>query len=171
MVEVFREVRRVLKDDGTAWINIGDRYWGGKGQSGASWDKEHGTGKNVKAKSYTNPGETRPQDGKHHEIKPKDLVGIPWMLAFALRADGWYLRQDIIWSKPNTMPESVTDRCTKSHEYIFLLSKSRKYYYDAYAIATPYADKTLTTFGCETASVRVLLESINLKEPELIKNI
>jgi len=127
MVDVFREVKRVLADDGTFWLNIGDSYSGsGKGPAG-------------------NLGKTNNERHLEHKTggivpkgtKPKDLVGIPWMLAFALRADGWYLRQDIIWSKPNPMPESVTDRCTKSHEYIFLLTKSRKYYYDNEAIKEP----------------------------------
>ena len=132
MVDVFREVRRVLRDDGTLWLNLGDTYWGGKGQSG---QKDGNYQANRQDKSLNKPyhqiggaKQTRPQDGKHDVIKPKDLVGIPWMVAFALRADGWYLRQDIIWHKPNPMPESVTDRCTKSHEYIFLLSKQPRYY-------------------------------------------
>lgn len=139
LVEAFRDVRRVLKDDGTIWVNIGDSYAGS------------GRGANENGKQGTNKGTIFNPDtsGKTFGLKPKDLIGIPWMLAFALRADGWYLRQDIIWHKPNPMPESVTDRCTKAHEYIFLLSKSQKYYYDAKSIATPYADKTFTTFGCE----------------------
>lgn len=127
LVAVFREAKRVLRDDGTLWVNIGDSYFGGgKGLAGnlvASHNErhlEHKTGGIV-------PKGT----------KPKDLVGIPWMFAFALRADGWYLRQDIIWAKPNPMPESVTDRCTKSHEYIFLLSKSPHYFFDNQAIAEP----------------------------------
>mgnify|MGYP003136450433 CR=1 FL=1 len=125
MVNVFREVRRVLRDDGTVWLNLGDSYSGsGKGPSqglnGEQHHLEHKTGGIVPA-----------------GLKPKDLVGIPWRVAFALQADGWYLRQDIIWSKPNPMPESVTDRCTKAHEYIFILSKSAKYYYDADAIKEP----------------------------------
>lgn len=125
MVEVFREVRRVLKDDGTLWLNIGDSYAGNC--SRASNNGRAGFG---------NPRETitsRVPSG----TKPKDLIGIPWLLAFALRADGWYLRQDIIWHKPNPLPESVKDRCTKSHEYIFLLSKSPKYYFDYEAIKEP----------------------------------
>lgn len=117
LVQIFREVKRTLRDDGTLWLNLGDTYWGGKGK-------------------------VRPQDNKHEIIKPKDLVGIPWMAAFALRADGWYLRQDIIWNKPNPMPESVTDRCTKSHEYIFLLTKSSKYFYDADSIKTETIGKS-----------------------------
>jgi DNA modification methylase len=132
MVAVFREVRRVLRDDGTLFLNLGDSYRGGVrsaitcGTSGAS-------------------------------LKPKDLVGIPWRVAFALQADGWYLRSDIIWAKPNPMPESVTDRPTKSHEYLFLLSKQTKYYYDAEAIAEPSknAGRVIAYDGsqknCETA--------------------
>ncbi len=148
LVEIFHEVRRVLKSDGTLWLNLGDIYWGGKGKSSQAWSTEHTDRGVIQGKQHqiTGMGETRPTDKKHPEIKPKDLIGIPWMVAFALRADGWYLRQDIIWNKPNPMPESVNDRCTKSHEYIFLLSKSRKYYFDAKSIATPYKDKTLTTY-------------------------
>ena len=108
--DVFGEVRRVLKPDGTLWLIVGDTYWGGKGT-------------------------IRPADRPHPHIKAKDLIGIPWMLAFALRSEGWYLRQDIIWHKRNPMPESVRDRCTKAHEHIFLLSKSKQYYFDSEAIA------------------------------------
>jgi DNA modification methylase len=126
MVDVFREVRRVLRDDGTLWLNIGDSYAGsGKGPAG-NLRKE-----NDEANMWrTSASGLIPQG-----CKQKDLIGIPWMLAFALRADGWYLRQDIIWSKPNPMPESVQDRCTKAHEYLFLLSKGPRYYYGAAAIA------------------------------------
>lgn len=124
MVDVFMEVRRVLKKDATLWLNLGDSYAaGGNGGGTKKQDSNRGTialkGKIKKAP----PG-----------LKQKDIVGIPWMVAFALRSDGWYLRQDIIWHKPNPMPESVTDRCTKSHEYVFLLSKSPKYYFDHDAI-------------------------------------
>lgn len=127
MVEVFREVWRVLRDDGTLWLNIGDSYSGsGKGPAG-NLGATHDERNMEKKHSAIVP------DG----LKPKDLVGIPWRVAFALQADGWYLRQDIIWAKPNPMPESVTDRCTKSHEYIFLLSKSRSYYFDNQAIKEP----------------------------------
>ena len=118
MVEVFSCVRDVLADDGTLWLNIGDSYAGNNSQ--ASNNGRAGFG-NPRERVVSRTGEG---------LKTKDLIGIPWMLAFALRADGWYLRQDIIWHKPNPMPESVTDRCTKAHEYIFLLSKSSKYYYD-----------------------------------------
>jgi len=137
LVAVFREVRRVLKDDGTLWLNLGDSYSGsGKGRNPDG--TVHVSA--LMAKQGTSAGtimgaiSTRVvPDG----LKPKDLIGIPWRVAFALQADGWYLRQDIIWAKPNPMPESVTDRCTKSHEYIFLLSKSRKYFYDNEAIKEP----------------------------------
>jgi DNA modification methylase len=130
MVGVFHEVWRVLRDDGTLWVNIGDSYCG-TGNKGKYQDPKNPNGRNGqrKAVNHSAPG-----------CKPKDLIGIPWMLAFALRADGWYLRQDIIWSKPNPMPESVRDRCTKAHEYIFLLSKSPHYYFDAEAIAEPAGD-------------------------------
>jgi DNA modification methylase len=125
MVEVFRCVWDVLEDDGTLWLNIGDSYAGsGKGPAGnlgAKNDERNMT--HTPSSSFVPTG-----------CKPKDLIGIPWMLAFALRADGWYLRQDIIWHKPNPMPESVQDRCTKAHEYIFLMSKSQKYHYDSEAI-------------------------------------
>ena len=122
MVEVFQCVWDVLEDDGTLWLNIGDSYAGNN--SRASNNGRAGFG-NAREKVVNRTGEG---------LKTKDLIGIPWMLAFALRADGWYLRQDIIWHKPNPMPESVQDRCTKSHEYIFLLSKSSKYYYDSESI-------------------------------------
>ena len=133
MVEVFREVRRALRKDGTLWLNLGDTYNGAK--VGNTETKKN---PNLVTDSFVKklvPG-----------LKPKDLVGIPWMVAFALRADGWYLRQDIIWHKPNAMPESVKDRCTKAHEYIFLLSKSRKYYYDNEAIkeTAKNANKTIS---------------------------
>lgn len=130
LVDVFREVRRVMTDDGTLWVNIGDSYAGSMKGAAAYPDNA------MNYKQGTNRGTL----GKATLVKqcvnckPKDLIGIPWMLAFALRADGWYLRQDIIWSKPNPMPESVKDRCTKSHEYIFLLSKNRSYHYDHEAI-------------------------------------
>ena len=132
MVEVFRCVKDVLADDGTLWLNIGDSYarQGGKhSDQPRNWDGRE-----------KDPGAmhaTRHIDNLGDQYKPKDLIGIPWMLAFALRADGWYLRQDIIWHKPNPMPESVRDRCTKSHEYIFLLSKSERYFFDSEAMKEP----------------------------------
>jgi len=130
MVEVFRCVWDVLEDDGTLWVNIGDSYCG-TGSKGDYVDPKNPDGRNGQSVS-----KTLKLDG----YKSKDLIGIPWMLAFALRADGWYLRQDIIWHKPNPMPEPVTDRCTKAHEYIFLLSKSRKYHFDHVAIKEPMKD-------------------------------
>lgn len=133
MVEVFRCVWDVLEDDGTLWLNIGDSYSGsGKGRNADGSHQEGG-------KQGTNRGTIEGSLIKSNapNCKPKDLIGIPWMLAFALRADGWYLRQDIIWHKPNPMPESVQDRCTKAHEYIFLLSKQQKYYYDIESIKDP----------------------------------
>lgn len=133
MVEVFRCVWDVLEDDGTLWLNIGDSYSGsGKGRNADGSHQEGG-------KQGTNKGTIEGSLIKTNapNCKPKDLIGIPWMLAFALRADGWYLRQDIIWHKPNPMPESVQDRCTKAHEYIFLLSKQQKYYYDIESIKDP----------------------------------
>jgi DNA modification methylase len=134
MVEVFREVKRVLRDDGTLWLNLGDSYWGGKGSNGSSKARRTADERGYSQSDGTVMMDTRPQDGKHSILKPKDLIGIPWRVAFALQADGWYLRQDIIWHKPNPMPESVTDRCTKAHEYIFLLTKSARYWYDAEAV-------------------------------------
>jgi len=131
MVEVFRCVRDVLEDDGTVWLNIGDSYAGGGGGNYSKSAKQTSHGEHI-----TNV-RNRPDFLESTGLKPKDLIGIPWMLAFALRADGWYLRQDIIWHKPNPMPESVQDRCTKAHEYIFLLSKSQKYYYDHESIKEP----------------------------------
>ena len=135
LVEVFREVRNVLTEDGTLWLNIGDSYYNyrpGKGQ---------GLVKQTVSKTKQDlPDKCARRGNKLDGLKEKDLIGIPWMLAFALRADGWYLRQDIIWHKPNPMPESVRDRCTKAHEYIFLLSKNKKYYYDNESIKEPAKD-------------------------------
>jgi len=135
LVEVFREVRRILRDDGTLWLNLGDSY-AGSGKGSNSDGTPHPS--TLESKSGTNrgciTGINLPQKANKIGLKPKDLIGIPWRVAFALQADGWYLRQDIIWHKPNPMPESVTDRCTKAHEYIFLLSKNKKYYYDHEAI-------------------------------------
>jgi len=134
MVDVFRLVKDLLADDGVLWLNIGDSYCASKTGTSDQTSSTLGGGKDNQIEAGK-----RPDKSKLPGVKPKDLIGIPWMLAFALRADGWYLRQDIIWAKPNPMPESVTDRCTKSHEYIFLLSKSQKYYFDADAIAEPAA--------------------------------
>ncbi len=152
LVAVFRGVRRVLKDDGTVWLNLGDSYagsWGNysgekRGQGGQrpvvvgslpspAWD----------GREHERPAASQKQDG----LKPKDLVGIPWRVAFALRADGWYLRSDIIWSKPNPMPESVTDRPTKAHEYLFLLAKSERYYWDRASVAEPHKAESVARRG------------------------
>lgn len=140
IVAIFREVKRVLKPEGTLWLNLGDSY----ATSGKSRTKEQAVRKSTLKGSLTTQCQSLNQPSKIvGGLKPKDLVGIPWMVAFALRADGWYLRQDIIWNKPNPMPESVTDRCTKSHEYIFLLSKSPKYFFDQDAIRVPVKDQTV----------------------------
>lgn len=136
MVEVFRLVRELLSEDGTLWLNLGDSYAGsGRGQYASGTNDP----KQPKCKGQILPK----NNASDSNLKPKDLIGIPWRVAFALQADGWYLRQDIIWHKPNPMPESVTDRCTKAHEYIFLFSKSRKYYFDHEAIKEPVAESSL----------------------------
>ena len=134
LVSVFREVRRVLKDDGTLWLNLGDSY--------AAKDKNRSINQATQSSTLAGGKVTQTQILVQQSkivggLKSKDLCGIPWRVAFALQADGWYLRQDIIWHKPNPMPESVRDRCTKAHEYIFLLSKSPKYFFDIQAIAEP----------------------------------
>lgn len=140
LVGVFAEVRRVLRDDGTLWLNLGDSYAANRG--GTSMPAEtlaggvSGRGA-IDAKRGRESGYTPHRDPAAHGLKHKDLIGIPWRVAFALQAAGWYLRQDIIWHKPAPMPESVRDRCTKAHEYLFLLAKSERYYYDAAAIAEP----------------------------------
>ena len=136
LVDVFREVRRVLRDDGTLWLNLGDSYAANRSYQVPSTKggAKHGPGQAAGGKASAVP------DG----LKPKDLIGIPWRVAFALQADGWYLRQDIIWHKPNPMPESVTDRCTRAHEYLFMLSKSARYFYDAEAIKEPAKYSGLT---------------------------
>ena len=141
MVEVFRQVRRVLRDDGTLWLNLGDSYTGGKrGRDDGHRRNTFGVFEDGGAKQghMAGTGKSRPVP---IGMKPKDLVGIPWRVAFALQADGWWLRQDIIWHKPNPMPESVRDRCTKAHEYVFLLTKSERYFYDAEAIHEKSVDK------------------------------
>lgn len=144
LVKVFAEVKRILKDDGTLWVNIGDSYAANRSYQVS--DQKH------KSHNFGGSNASKVPEG----MKPKDLIGIPWMLAFALRAEGWYLRQDIIWNKPNAMPESVKDRCVKSHEYIFLLSKSKKYHFDYEAI------KELTVDGKNTRSKRTVWD-VNTK--------
>ena len=157
MVEVFREVRRVLRDDGVLFLNIGDSYagsWGAQSRgnvTGEALSRLQGSSP-LQARSIA--AHPREQSGTGSlkntpGIKAKDLIGIPWMLAFALRADDWFLRQDIIWSKPNPMPESVRDRCTKAHEYLFLLSKGARYYFDQGAISEPLALNTLRPCSIE----------------------
>jgi len=160
LVQVFREVWRVLRDDGTLWLNIGDSYATqhvtGTKDSDTGW--KHGE----LSKGYQSRA-----GGLGNGVKPKDLIGIPWMLAFALRADGWWLRQDIIWAKPNPMPESVKDRCTKSHEYIFLLSKSARYYYDNEAvkeIAVEGSDMGVLRSKCHTDGEFVTWHNPNIKK-------
>lgn len=148
LVEVFREVRRVLRDDGTLWLNLGDSYAAARGGTtppaetlagGANGWMPDGSRTNRSRRDGYNPS----RDARAIGLKHKDLIGIPWRVAFALQADGWYLRSDIIWHKPNPMPESVRDRPTKAHEYLFLLSKAERYFYDADAIAEPAVGTTL----------------------------
>jgi DNA modification methylase len=147
MVRIFRAIRRVLRDDGTVWLNMGDSY---VSDGGAGWQGRQGERAN---RTHTQRGLLK-NSSMSSGLKPKDLFGIPWMLAFALRADGWYLRQDIIWRKRNPMPESVRDRCTKAHEYVFLLSKSERYFFDAEAISEPsvYADEAIYDNGANGLS-------------------
>ena len=142
IVDVFSHIRCVLRKDGTVWLNLGDSYagsWGAQSRPNGSDAKSTLGGGSLSARQIAaHPKDTLTGSLKNTPgCKPKDLIGIPWRVAFALQADGWYLRQDIIWSKPNPMPESVTDRCTKAHEYLFLLSKSERYHYDADAIREP----------------------------------
>jgi DNA modification methylase len=143
LVSVFAELRRVLRKDGTAWLNLGDSYAGSGKYSANSPSNVNGSKQST---NMASAGLAMPvPDG----LKAKDLIGIPWRVAFALQADGWWLRQDIIWSKPNPMPESVTDRCTKAHEYLFLLSKSQRYHYDADSIRQQPSGRTdpIRSFG------------------------
>lgn len=145
LIQAFTEIHRVLRKDGTVWLNLGDGYAAGGHGGGGSFMAMRGGDKAQGAWSHRKDqtGWRNPPAG----MKAKDLVGIPWMVAFALRDAGWYLRSDIIWAKPNPMPESVQDRPTRSHEYIFLLTKSPRYYYDANAVREPYAPSTLRDFG------------------------
>ena len=147
MVEVFRCVWDVLADDGTLWLNIGDSYVNHP-SSAVNRNGMTGSLNNGKSEFDCRTGTRGSQQRKviPEGMKPKDLMGIPWMLAFALRADGWYLRQDIIWHKPNPMPESVTDRPTRAHEYLFLMAKQPRYYYDAEAVREPHAQGTAERF-------------------------
>lgn len=166
LVDVFHEAKRVLKDDGTLWLNIGDSYWG-SGSRGFDFTElplEHSQIQKG-SKGTLDLSAVPKLVGNVGVYKNKDLIGIPWMLAFALRADGWYLRQDIIWAKANNMPESVKDRCTKSHEYIFLLSKNEKYYFDNEAIqeeAVSVNDKRAGKGRLEYDGKRSDTESLNV---------
>lgn len=154
LVKIFRECKRVLRHDGTLWLNIGDSY----AASEKNRTPEQATFKsNLKGSKDAQIAACHQPSKLVGGLKPKDLVGIPWMLAFALRADGWYLRSDIIWSKPNPMPESVTDRPTKSHEYIFLLSKSKQYYYDAAAIRTQLIEHSQNIYPFSDATKKDVL--------------
>lgn len=169
MVSVFREVRRVLKSDGTLWLNLGDSYAAQRGGTEMPAETLAGgkNGKSVNVESYRGRGfspktitgqeavDSRSNPVAHRNakafgLKHKDLIGIPWRVAFALQADGWWLRQDIIWHKPNPMPESVRDRCTKSHEYIFLLSKSANYFYNYEAVMEPVVESTVERLSQHT---------------------
>lgn len=162
LVALFQRVHRVLKDDGTLWLNLGDSYagsWGnysGKNR-GVGRQRIIRNGSSVPNPAYDGHESWRPPTSRKMGpgIKDKDLIGIPWRVAFALQADGWYLRQDIIWSKPNPMPESVTDRCTKAHEYIFLLSKSPHYYFDAKSIAEPVAAASIARLSQPTLAEQI----------------
>lgn len=157
LVEVFREVRRVLRDDGTLWLNLGDSYAANRGYQVPSTKggAKHGPGQAAGGKGSVVP------DG----LKPKDLIGIPWRVAFALQADGWCLRQDIIWAKPNPMPESVKDRCTKAHEYIFLLTKGPRYFFDAAAMREPGVYPAGTK-GAKGSASRQGVKNVNARPPE-----
>lgn len=145
LVTIFAEVRRVLKNDGTLWLNLGDSYAGGGNYRGVD-SMETLTSKQASNRGARGLSQALGAAGKDSGLLPKQLCGIPWRVAFALQAADWYLRSDIIWAKPNPMPESVTDRCTKSHEYLFLLTKSARYYYDALAIAEPLVESSLKRY-------------------------
>lgn len=145
IVAVMREVRRVLRDDGTVWLNLGDKYVaGGSGGIGSSTIT---SGRNHEAARAAQAARGGPRHGRYKGLKPKDLIGIPWRVALALQRAGWWLRSDVVWHKPAPLPESVSDRPTRAHEYVFLLTKSEEYFYDADAIRTPVADKTRSTYG------------------------
>ncbi len=157
LVEVFREVRRVLRDDGTLWLNLGDSYAANRSYQVPS---TKGGPKHSNSQSAGGKGSKIPEG-----LKAKDLIGIPWRVAFALQADGWHLRQDIIWDKPNPMPESVKDRCTKAHEYVFLLSKGPKYYFDSNAMREK-AVYPAGTKGAKGSAERQAEKGVNARPPE-----
>lgn len=151
LVDVYRDVRGAIKDDGTVWLNLGDTYAADRGGSvmpAETLAKAGSCGGSRGRADGFNPH----RDKKSHGLKHKDLIGLPWRVALSLQHEGWYLRQDIIWSKPNPMPESVKDRCTKSHEYIFLLSKSEKYYFDSEAIKEPLAESSVQRLSQDVSS-------------------
>ena len=154
LVAVFREVRRVLRDDGTLWLNLGDSY-AGRGRTGGTASFQ-GSASSIGCKGWVPPAPG---------FKDKDLYGIPWRVAFALQSDGWYLRQDIIWHKPNPMPESVRDRCTKAHEYVFLLAKSERYYFDTDAMQEN-AVYPAGTKAAKGSAKRSSAEGVNSRPPE-----
>lgn len=157
LVEVFREVRRVLRDDGTLWLNLGDSYVGATSQHKNGGSQGHNSVIAKKTMGGIPSSGRGDRNRKMYEsgLAMKQLIGVPWRVAFALQADGWYLRQDIIWHKPNPMPESVTDRCTKAHEYIFLLSKGPRYYFDADAIKEPVAQSSVARLAQPTLAQQV----------------
>jgi site-specific DNA-methyltransferase (adenine-specific) len=159
LVEVFREVRRVLRDDGTLWLNLGDSYARNPAKG------QHKPGDNGKQAYIYDNGGGRASSTSLPGLRDKQLIGIPWRVAFALQADGWYLRQDIIWHKPNPMPESVRDRCTKAHEYVFLLSKGPRYYFDAEAIKEPGVVPAGTK-GAKGSAERAGQKGVNARPPE-----
>jgi DNA modification methylase len=171
IVAVFREVWRVLADDGTLWLNLGDSYAAMRDSKATPDTLRNGDGTKVLTAANRNPNNL-----KNAGLKHKDLVGIPWRVAFALQADGWYLRQDIIWHKPNPMPESVTDRCTKAHEYVFLLTKSARYFYDAAAIrelgepssAARYASGFNVFTGTQSQTGERLAKGFEARKKELV---
>jgi DNA modification methylase len=170
MVAVFREVWRVLRKDGTVWLNLGDSYASGKGTCFNPGGGDLSLGKERKAIGVHPLDRGNRSTLKASGLKPKDLVGIPWRVAFALQADGWWLRQDIIWHKPNPMPESVTDRCTKAHEYIFLLSKSARYYYDAEAVKEPGTGRPIFDNNNSRAVVDTSRNDHGRHNPDLATN-
>jgi DNA modification methylase len=147
LVMIFQEIKRVLRDDGVVWLNLGDSYASGKGTCYNPGGGENSLGQERKAAGVHPLDRGNKSALAMSGLKPKDLVGIPWRVAFALQADGWWLRSDIIWHKPNPMPESVTDRCTNAHEYVFMLSKAARYYYDAEAVKEPFADERMGNPG------------------------
>ena len=159
MVAVFSEVKRILTDDGVLWLNLGDSYFSSSRTLGRNEAKDENNDFYQARNKKFQPHETKSMKVASSDLKPKDLVGVPWRVAFALQSDGWYLRQDIIWHKPNPMPESVTDRCTKSHEYVFLLTKSQKYFFNTSAIAEPSQSAgRVSTFNSKknTAAARAM---------------